>query len=271
MLTLHACLEATGTYGEGLALYLHQSGFQVSVVNPAKIKGFAQCQLMRLKNDKADSLLIARYCEVMQPRIWQPAPIHVKQLQALVRRLDDLIIALNQEKNRLSVADQVIYPSIQSMIVTLEQQIQLIQGEIKSCIKKNTTLKQQAKLLNSIPGIGPATIAQVLAFMGNLSQFNNAKQYVAFVGLNPKEYSSGSSVKARTRLSKTGSASSRRVFYMPALVAMKHNPLIKTFSQRLKKAGKKGKLVICAAMRKLVHIIYGVLKSEKFFNPSLTS
>ena len=152
------------------------------MVNPAKIKGFAQCQLMRLKNDKADSLLIARYCEVMHPRIWRPAPIHVKQLQAFVRRLDELIIILNQEKNRLAVAPSVIYPSIQAMITTLEQQIQFIQKQIKSCIEKNSKLKQQAKLLNSIPGIGPATIAQVLAFMGNPTQFNNAKQYAAFIG-----------------------------------------------------------------------------------------
>jgi transposase len=249
---LHACLEATGSYGEALAQYLFDVGFKVSVVNPAKIKGFAQCQLIRLKSDKADATLIAHYCATMNPTLWQPEPLCIQQLQGLVRRLDELIVALNQEQNRLDVAPDIIRSSIEK--------------QIQSHINQYPDLKQQAELLQTIPGVGTATIAQVLAFMSDLTRFDNAKQYVAFLGLNPKQYSSGTSVKGKTRISKTGSSSLRRAFYMPALTAITYNPIIKTFSERLKKAGKKGKLVVCAAMRKLVHIIYGVLKSGQPFN-----
>lgn len=263
--TLHACMEATGIYGEKLSYYLYQAGFTVSVINPAKIKGFAQCQLMRLKNDKADATLIAQYCAAMQPKPWQPEPVPIKHLQALVRRLDDLVIALNQEENRLEVAAEVTQSSINKMITILQQEIKAIQEQIKSHINNHPDLKRQAKLLDSIPGIGSATIAQILAFMSDLSRFDNAKQYAAFLGLNPKEFSSGTSVRGRTSISKTGSASLRRAFYMPALTAMTHNPIIKLFSERLKVAGKKGKVIVCAAMRKLVHIVYGVLKSQQVF------
>lgn len=118
--SLHTCLEATGTYGDSLACYLLEAGFEVSVVNPAKIKGFAQCQLKRIKSDKADAMLIAQYCLIMRPTRWQPEPVYIQQLQGLDRRLDDLVIALNQEQNRLAVALEIVKSSIQTMIDRLK-------------------------------------------------------------------------------------------------------------------------------------------------------
>jgi transposase len=264
--TLHACLEATGAYGEALACYLTDAGFTVSIVNPAKIKGFAQCQLQRLKTDKADAKLIAQYCAAMCPKPWQPTLAHVRHLQALVRRLEQLGGALNQEQNRLEVASAVVQPSIQKMIELLKRQIKDIQAQIQSHTSQHPELKQRAELLDSIPGIGPATRAQILAFLGEPEQFESVKQCVAFVGLNPKPYTSGTSVNARTRISKIGSSALRRAFYMPAIVAMKHNPILHAFAQRLKQVGKKGKVIVCAVMRKLVHIVYGVLKSNQPFD-----
>ena len=109
----------------------------------------------------------------------------------------------------------------------------------------------------------------MLAFIGETARFESAKQCVAFIGFNPKPFNSGTSVHANTRLSKTGSSALRRAFYMPALVAMQHNPILRAFALRLKQAGKKGKVIVCAVMRKLVHIIYGVLKSNRPFDPNL--
>lgn len=264
--TLHACLEATGIYGEALARYLADAGFTVSIVNPAKIKGFAQCQLQRLKTDKADAKLIAQYCAAMQPKPWKPTPEPVRHLQALVKRLEQLGSVLNQEQNRLEAASHAVQPSIQTMIDLLKRQMKDFQQQIQTHIDQHPNLKQRAELLDSIPGIGPATQAQILAFLGEPSAFESVKQCVAFVGLNPKPYTSGTSVNARTRISKTGSSALRRAFYMPAIVAMKHNTVLQAFAQRLKQAGKKGKVLVCALMRKLVHIVYGVLKSNQPFD-----
>lgn len=165
----HVCLEATGAYSEALTNYLHQQGFYVSVVNPAKINGFAQCQLKRLKSDKADAALIAQYCATMHPRRWRPSSPEVKILQALVNRLDELITTFNQEKNRLEVAQEIIQSSIRKLLDSLQQEIKAIRKQIQSCIKMHPDLKRSSELLESIPGIGPSTIAQVLAFMGDLS------------------------------------------------------------------------------------------------------
>jgi transposase len=97
---LHVCMEATGNYGELLALHLYEAGFMVSVVNPARIKGFAQCQLSRTKTDKADSQLIAIFCQAMKPALWRPKPVHVRELQQWVRRLESLQRMRLSETNR---------------------------------------------------------------------------------------------------------------------------------------------------------------------------
>lgn len=265
----HVCMEATGIYSEASAVYLVEAGFTVSVVNPAKIKGFAQCQLQRLKTDKADAKLIAQYCAAMKPLPWKPEPEHVRQLQALVRRLEDLSNTLNQEQNRLAVASPIVQPSLCTVINTINQEIKGVHQLIQAHIDQHPDLKQQAALLDSIPGIGKVTQAHVLAFIGNTARFETAKQCVAFVGLNPRPFTSGTSINAKMRISKTGSATLRKAFYMPALVAMKHNPILHTFAARLKQAGKRGKVLICAVMRKLVHIVYGVLKAHQPFNANV--
>jgi transposase len=191
---VHACLESTGIYGEALACYLWDAGLTVSIVNPAKIKGFAQCQLQRLKTDKADAKLIAQYGAVMQPQPWAPLPLQVRHLQALVRRLEQLGSALNQEQNRLEGASSIVQPFIRNMVTLIEQQIKEVKTQIQSHINQHPDLKQRAELLDSIPGVGPATRAQILAFLAPPDRFENAKQCVAFVGLNPKPYTSGTSV-----------------------------------------------------------------------------
>lgn len=266
---LHACMEATGNYGEALATYLFTAGYMVSVVNPAQIKGFAQGELSRIKTDKSDSQLIARFCKAINPKAWEPKPEYIQVFQDLVRRLEALQGMYQQEVNRLDVASIHVKASIARIIESLSEEIKLIKSEICNHISKYEDLRNKKKLLETIPGIGELTIARILAFMGNVEEFRNAKQYAAFVGLNPKQYQSGSSVRGRTRLSKTGDSSLRKAFYMPAIVAKRYNPIIHAFCQRLKRAGKSDMLIIGAAMRKLVHLIYGVLKSGKPFNEAL--
>ncbi len=221
-----------------------------------------------LKNRQSGRQTDRAVWAAMQPRPWRPTSLQVRHLQTLVKRLEQLGSTLNQEQNRLEVASCVVQPSIQKVIDLLKQQIKAIQQQIHAHIHQYPDLKRRAELLDSIPGIGPATQAHILAFLGEPERFENAKQCVAFIGLNPKPYSSGTSVNARTRISKTGSAFLRRAFYMPAMTAMKYNPVLQAFALQLKQAGKKGKVIVCAVMRKLVHIVYGVLKSNQPFDAS---
>lgn len=266
---LHVCMEATGSYGEALATYLFDLGYTVSVVNPAQIKGFAQSELARIKSDKADSKLIARFCKAMQPKAWQPKPQHIRELQFWVRRLETLQDMQQQENNRLDVAPVDIKISIEAVLQRLSEEIQKVKDKIRNHIDQYPDLSAKKKLLATIPGIGNATIGQILAFIGNPEDFRNAKQLAAFVGLNPKQSQSGASVRRRTRLSKAGDSRLRKSLYMPAIVAKKHNPIISAFCERLKASGKSSMQIIGAAMRKLVHLIYGVLKSGKPFDPNL--
>jgi transposase len=266
--TAHACMEATGGYESKLAQYLYDNNFKVSVVNPSRIKGFSMSKLSRVKTDKADSELIAYFCQAMQPDLWQPDPLHIQELQQWVRRLDSLIANKTQENNRLDGASYVVAVNISTHIDFLDKQIKEVEELISNHIKGHKDLNDKSKLLDSIPGIGEKTIGVILAFL-SVENFDSAKQIAAFVGLNPKPRQSGSSVRGVGRISKTGNADLRKAFYMPAVVSIRFNPIIKDFADRLSGAGKAKMVIVIAAMRKLLHIIYGVLKNEAPFNANI--
>jgi transposase len=266
---IHACMEATGTYGEELALYLHRAGHVVSVVNPAKVKGFAQSELSRTKTDKADAALIARFCRAMRPEAWHPPTPEIKELQSLVRRLESLNDMLTQERNRLATTEGMARSSIERTISHLQEEIRTTRRLIREYVDQDPGLHGKRELLESIPGIGPATSAMILAEFGDVARFQDARRMASFCGLTPRQRQSGSSVRGKTMLSKTGSARIRKALYMPALAAMKHNPLVSTFCERLRGYGKCPMVIVAAAMRKLIHIVFGVLKSGRPFNPSI--
>jgi transposase len=262
-------MEATGIYWEELANFLYNINCKVSVVNPVKIKGFGMSELSRTKTDRADSKLIARFCKAIEPPAWQPIKPEYKELQLLVRRLEDLQNLFRIEKNHLETAtSNDIKKSIESIIGSLTSNIEEITKLINNKINQNPELQKKQKLLETIPGIGNATIMHILSFI-NIEKFSNIKQLDAFLGLNPKQRQSGTSINGQSRISKVGNSNLRKTFYFPAIVAKKHNPIIKAFCERLKIKGKPTMVIICAAMRKLVHIIYGILKSGKAFDATL--
>lgn len=268
---VHVCLEATGIYGEALAECLVDAGLRVSLVNPARIKGFAQSELLRSKTDKADAGLIARFCAAMQPESWQPLPKASRQLRDLVRRLEALIGMRQQERNRLEAAQGVIADQLTAHVAYLDAQIKETKRLIKAHIDQDPDLKNRAQLLASIPGIGEATIHVILAEFADITRFRSAKALAAFVGVAPRIRQSGASLRERGMLSKMGRSALRKAFFMPALVALKYNPLLIEMKERLTAAGKPKMAIVGAAMRKLIHIVYGVLKHKTPFNPELTA
>ena len=262
---LHVCIEATGTYGEHLSYFLVEKEVAISVVNPAQIKGFSQGELTRTKTDKADAKLIARFCYAMDPPLWKPLPKEICELRSFVKRLESLQKMLQEEKNRLEVAHQAVKPSIEKIIHLLEVEVKEIRNRVKQHIDDHPQLKQQKALLETIPGVGDGTIAQILSMMCTPERFKNTKQLAAFAGLNPRHRQSGSSVKGLSHISKVGDGSLRKALYMPAVVAKQYNPVLKAFYEHLIKAGKHKMVALVAVMRKLLHIIFGVLKSGKPF------
>lgn len=266
---VHACLEATGTYGEALALCLHQAGHRISVVNPAATKAFAGSRLSRTKTDRVDAELIARFCQAQAPPAWTPLPAEVRELQALVRRLEALVEMRVAEENRLSsgITVEAVQESVEELLAHLTEQIKRTEKLIREHINNHPTLKRQSQLLDSIPGIAESTAALLLSEVTDIKQYRSARQVAAYAGLVPRERQSGSSVRGRTRLSKIGNARLRRALYFPAITALRCSPFFQAWGEGLLKRGKSKMSVICAVMRKLVHVAYGVLKHGKEFDP----
>lgn len=266
---VHACMEATGQYGDALAEWLHTQGHLVSVVNPARIKRYGESKLHRNKTDKADASLIAEFCLKENPDLWKPLSLEIKHLRALIRRLQALKDNLQQEKNRMQSGekDEWVTTDLAIHIRFLEDRIKATENEIKDFIDKSPGLKSQQGLLRSIPGIGELTANTLLAEIGDFSAFDNAPQLAAYAGLNPKGHRSGSSVHKKTQVSKQGRAELRRCLYMPAVVAVNSNPVIQDLADRMAKTNHQKMEILCAAMRKLLHLAYGVLKNQLPFDP----
>src|SRR5437588_551681 len=256
---VHACLEATGTYGEALATYLFDSSHVVSVINPAVIKAYAQSHLSRTKTDKVDATLIARFCLERKPPAWSPLPAEVRELQALVRRLESLLEMRQMEVNRLEAGTSadLVRESLTEHITFLDDEIKRTEKLIRNHIDQHPTLKEQRELLITIPGIGNTTAAKLLAGLLDVKLYKSARQLAAFAGLAPRLHESGSSIKRKARLSKTGAPRLRKALYFPAIAAIKYNPYVKDLSERLRARGKCPMQVIGAAMRKLIHLAYG--------------
>lgn len=264
----HVCMEATGVLYEDLATFLHEAGHVVSVTNPFQIKSFGESVLSRTKTDKADSRLIARFCEAIHPIAWQPEPPEIRKLKALGRRRDALVSMRTQELNRESSSNAAVKESIQTVVEMLDQQIEQITELIKEHINNNPDLKNKSTLLKSIPGVGDATIEAILSEVNGFENFKSIEQVVAYMGLSPQEKTSGSSVKGKSHICKTGNIRLRKVLYMPSLSAIQHNPTVRALYDRLKAKSKHGLIIACACMKKLIHIMYGVLKNNKPFDPA---
>ncbi|GAB3463713.1 IS110 family transposase [Azotobacter salinestris] len=241
---IHACLEATHVCWEPVALHLADAGHRVSVINPALARAHAQSLGLRSKTDAVDAKTLADFCREKRPPAWvAPSPTE-RRLRALVLGQQGLVAMQTREKNRLE----------RGVARTLDDDQDLCRKRV---------------LLGSIPELGERTIAVLLSYgLGN-ERFRCARQFVAFAGLSPRVYESGSSVRARPRMSKVGHAALRRTLYMPAMVALYRTPWGKVYRERLAGNGRPARLIIGAMMRKLVQVAFGVLRSGRTFDLAL--
>jgi len=267
--TVHVCLEATNIYWEKAAEYFHDQGYRVSVVNPARIKGFAQSQMRRNKTDELDSEVIADFCGAVKPALWTPPTPEQRHLRALDRHRRALQKTLTQQSNRLTTCQEpVVQASLKKVMACLEAEIEQIEQQIESFIKQQADLKRQYDLLNSIKGIGPKTAVVLMAEMYDLADYDSARAAAADAGLTPQHYTSGQTIRRKPTLSKMGKSAVRGALFLPAKTAIRHNPLVRALKERLEARGKHWMVIVGAAMRKVLHLAYGVLKNQTPFDPN---
>jgi transposase len=265
---LHGCMEATNIYWEEVAEALHQAGYTVSVVNPRRIKGFAMSQMRRNKTDKLDSEVIAAYCAALAPDAWQPPSETQRKLRALDRHRRDLKRTLQQQKNRRqSTKDADVKASLQRVIEGLEAELKEIEKQQAALTDQHAELRTQKELIVSIGGLGVKGAHLLMAELYDLARYADARAVAADAGVTPAHAESGSS-KQRVRLSKMGKAAVRGELFMPAMNAMRTNPLLRAFAERLRQDNKPEPVIICAVIRKLLHIVYGVVKNNTPFDPN---
>ena len=267
----HICMESTGCYSEFVAEFLYNSGYKVSVINPLQIKSFRLSKMIRQKTDKSDCEVIAMFCLQNCPALWIPKPRENKELQEVNARINALKMELNRLINSLEkeILNRIVAKSINEEMQFAKDMIKKLEQEALNIINDSPKLKRQFGILTEIKGVGPKTAMTILSDMPDVSCFETAKQYAAFAGVTPSHVQSGTSVKGRSHISRLGSKKIRKALYMSAIVVKNHNSDFQAFVKRLVNKGKPPKVIIVAIMRKLLHIFFGILKSNKSFNQNM--
>jgi len=269
---VHACLESTGRYSIGIASALYEAGHVVSIVNPAQIRDFARTKLGRNKTDGVDASHIREYCELFKPQPWAPASEAHRRLGELQTIRAGIIAGLTEWKNRKNsgMIDAVAQSLADVTISHFTGQLGAVDEAITQTIDNDPVLRRKRDLLLTISGVGKTLAGVVLAELPGPDVLRSGAEVVAYAGLNPRLHQSGTSIDRMTRISKIGNAVLRAALYMPAMSAMQHNPAIVALVARLKSRGRlKPKQIVVAAMRKLLVLCFGVLKTGKPFDPAI--
>lgn len=263
-------MEATGTYHARLALRLHESGREVSVVNPLVIRRFAQMRLSRVKSDRADAELIRRYGEQQPWQPWQPATDEVLELQQAHGWLDDLIGERARLLNRREAHAHHARPSA-FVISQMAAQLQQLDKRIKDCERHLEVLvkKSFAELferLLTIPSIGIKTAIELIIVTDGFSRFEDVKALCAYIGVSPTTFRSGSSVNGKGGIAKLGQGRMRQLLYLCSWTAKTCNPACKALHARLKALGKPPKVINIAIAHKLVRQAFAVATTNTPFS-----
>jgi transposase len=271
---VHIGMEATGVYSRSVAavLSLHQQ-FTVSVINPAQIKAFSQAMLTRTKTDQVDAGVIREFVRSQSPSAWTPPQPVREQLSALVAQADAIRQEIHQWKNRQHAQEhhgntpKTVTRSTATIIRSLERERQRVDDAIDQLCETDTALTEDMALLTTISGVATRSAAQILAYGGDSLISRSRRQLDAHAGLVPAQRQSGTSIRGKSHLAKQGNARLRRALYMPTLVAVQFNPILKRFYQRLLEKGKPKKVALIACMRKMLNIIRAILIKRTPFNP----
>ena len=269
---VRVALQSTGLYGLDLALALHQAGVAVMVANPRAVRHFAQAMMQRSKNDQRDAAVLREFAARLPFLAWRPPSAAALKLVAVARRLEALTEMLAAEKNRRHAASlsealpMVIRRDVERSIQTQQRALERLTRAAQEFVLSDPLLARRYELLLSIPGVGATSALHLLAELTLLPAHMDVRQWVAYAGLDPREYTSGTSVHKKVRISKAGNQHLRRALYMPALVASVREPHLRAFYLHLLERGKTQMQALVATMRKLLHAIFGMFKHDLLFD-----
>lgn len=260
-------VEATGIYQRPLVLALVDRGHRVAVVNPSRVRDFAKGLGILAKTDRIDAQVLARFAEQARPRCIDKIPEKQLEIQALVTRRRQLVEMRKVEKHHQESASlKVVVKNIQKVIQVLDKQISDIEAQIEKLLESDDDWKAKAEILASVPGVGKVTALSLLAQLPELGEVNR-REIASLVGVAPFNCDSGM-FQGKRRI-RGGRADLRSVLYMAALTAIRCNPTIKAFAQRLQALGKPFKVVAVACMHKLLSILNVMLKTNTAWKPNL--
>jgi transposase len=269
-------MEPSGGYEQPFARFAHETELRVSLPNPFRVKKWAEAMGIRAKTDKHDARTLAHYGFMQNPHQWKPLPPEVEQLEHLLDRLNDQKDALKREKNRLHAyqnranTHKMASRDLKQSLAFLERQILKIQKAIREHLKAHPHLWEHKKLLLTVPGVGESNVLYILVMMHRWEELTNGEgessSLVAYVGLDPKPYESGTSVRKRASISRQGNQHFRSRLFMSALGGVKGNNPLRAFYQRLVGRGKPKKVALVAAARKILVWCWAVFRSDTPFD-----
>lgn len=270
----HCVMEVTGAYYLKLATWLYQHGFKVSVVNPLVIKRFSQMRMLRTKTDKADARMIADYGLSEQPEAWQPPAAYIVKLQqfdALQQQLQKQKTALLCQEEAFTASgmmDKDIRQILKKSLDHLDNQLKVIAGKMEDIIEQEHG--QMVNNITSVPGLGKKAATMLIVLSGGFSKFENHKQMSAYIGLSPRIYESGTSVKGRAKICKMGMSRIRAILYVCAWSAKRYNKACLELYERLVAKGKPARLALIAVANKLIKQAFAVATKNELYQENIT-
>lgn len=268
-------MESTGSYHHRLATYLYSKEVGVCIVNPLSVKRYIQMKLCRNKTDKSDAKMICNYAKSEHPSLWIPKEDYVEMslnIQSVIRKYFREQTSLKNKLHSMEskgIKKGILIQSIKKSIRRIQKEIAVLEQEIERLIKENES--ELFTHLQSIPGIGKKTAMYLISSTNGFKTFENHKQVISYLGLSPMEYSSGTSVRKQSRISKTGHPQVRNHLFMCSFTACVHNPQCKALYERIVAKGKSKKLALIAVCNKLLKQSFAIAKSGVVYDPNFRS
>ena len=269
----HVVMEATGAYYLRLAHFLFTHKIALSVVNPLSVKRYAQMKLARAKTDKYDAALLAGFGASQQPAAWALPDSRILEMQQLVTLEEQLVVQRGALLNQLEAFSQSPFASkrglesIKALVKGVDRELKKIQGELDAITKAQ--YPRMVEVLCSIPGMGIKTAQALIVATRGFIEKTNGRNLCSFIGIAPRPYQSGTSIRARGRISKMGSRGVRKKIYMCTLSAIRANAACKAFYERLRKNGKPAKVALIAVAAKLLRQAAALIKADELFDEKL--